>query len=209
MLNSFTRALWFSPNGGAAPGATTTKPEEDPSTGNPEETSEVDAETDEAFDQERAMTLIRKLRAEAREAGKLKKRLGELEADAQQRKEAEMTELQKAQSKAEELNKRLQTLETQRRAQEIRHAVELTATRLGFASPEDAYTLADLSAVEVSEEGQVKGVEAALKELLNKKPYLKANQQKPPEIDASKGGSLKPPSPEEIVTRKRQEYPGL
>jgi hypothetical protein len=47
----------------------------------------------------------------------------------------------------------------------MRSAVLLAAAELGFANAEDAFALMDMSTVEITEGGEVKGYQAALKKL--------------------------------------------
>jgi hypothetical protein len=54
----------------------------------------------------------------------------------------------------------------------IRHAVETAAAGLNFQDPADAITLADLSTVQVSDDGTVTGAAEAVKALADKRPYL-------------------------------------
>ena len=63
--------------------------------------------TTEIFDQARAMALIEKLRQENKDLGKTAKRVQEFEAAEAKRKEAEMTELQKAQKQLSDLQEAL------------------------------------------------------------------------------------------------------
>lgn len=154
-----------------------------------------------------AQKLIKDLNRE--NAGRRKK-LEEYEEAERLKVEADKTELQKAQDRAAALEKQIADLTAQGKKDKIRHAVEITAAKLSFSDPEDAYTLADLSAVEIGEDGKVKGVEQALKALLEKKPYLKgAERQKPPDLDAEKRNNAQSTPRDEIIARKRAEYPGI
>lgn len=68
-------------------------------------TSEVAAE--EGFDKDRAMETIKKLREIEKQYKKEKQELDRLKADEQKRKEAEMTEAEKAKARADELEAEL------------------------------------------------------------------------------------------------------
>lgn len=54
----------------------------------------------------------------------------------------------------------------------IHSAVVAKAAELGFAHPEDAIALADLSQAEVGEDGKIAGFEKSLEALAKAKPYL-------------------------------------
>lgn len=110
-------------------------------------TTEVATETVEApekqgdeFDKARAMALIEKLRAENKEAAKAKKRLEEYERAEAARKEAEMTEAEKATKRAAELEAKLKAYErsdAQRKAAEKVGLPPALATRLMGETPEE------------------------------------------------------------------------
>jgi myosin heavy subunit len=136
------------------------------------------------------------------EAAKYRTQLRDLESkveqfgDYDQLKEAasKWQELEdKNKSEMEKLQEKLGKLESERdqalqRAQEtmIRSAFDREATKLGFAHPEDVYALADKSQVEISDEGQVKGVEKAVKALEGRLPMSKP---KAPSVDGGAGGN--------------------
>lgn len=110
-----------------------------------------------------------KERKAAKEAAKLERRLEDLKdgTSAEKAKVKELEgELGSATAKAKKLEKALE--ETQ-----VRFAVQAAAMQMGFKDPEDAYQLADVSELEISEEtGEVEGVEEALEALVEAKPYL-------------------------------------
>jgi hypothetical protein len=99
----------------------------------------------------------------------------------EERKQAEMTELERLQAKLAELEKqaaeaeqaKAQTLEAANKRL-IKSEFKVLAKELGVRSEalEDAFVLADLSAVEVDEDGNVKGVKEAVEALKKAKPYL-------------------------------------
>jgi len=94
----------------------------------------------EEFDKARAMALIEKLRLEAREAGKLKKRLDEIDAAEAKRTEAEMTETEKATKRAAELEAKLKAYERTEAQRKVAEKVGLPAalaTRLQGETPEE------------------------------------------------------------------------
>lgn len=135
------------------------------------------------------------------------KRLADLEADEAKRKESELSEAQKATAKLAELEKELADRDEKLATTTIRHAVELEASKQGFQSAEDAYLMADLDEVKITEDGKVTGAEAALKALAKAKPYL-LKTGKPggaPEIDSGRKSTTGQPA-EELKENKRREY---
>lgn len=93
--------------------------------------------------------------------------------------EAKLSEIEKAAKAAEkaaaERDKAMADMDALRQqfqGERIRHALEMEAGRQGFNDPADAYSLLDVSAITVDEDGTIKGVEDALKALAKAKPYL-------------------------------------
>ena len=138
---------------------------------------------DDEFDRERAMATIRKQRAlekaQKKELADALKKVKALEAAEKKRSEAELSELELAQAKVVELEQAKADAESQAQAKAlevneklIKAEVRLVAGTMGFVSPGDAYQLAELADVSVDDEGEVKGVEKALKALAKDKPYL-------------------------------------
>lgn len=181
------------------------------------ETKEVETTDQKTLTLEDALAELENLRKQNRALGRenaeRRNKLKTFEEAEAQRAEAEKTELQKAKDRVALLEKQLSDQAESMNKQAIRHSVEITAARLGFSDPADAFTLADLSEVEITDDGKVKGVEAALKSLLEKKPYLKGTEttetKRSPELDARKRNSLSSTPAEEILVRKRSEYGSL
>lgn len=109
-----------------------------------------------------------------------------------QAQEAQMTELQKAQRRIQELDEERKRLAAENRTRVIETEVITAATALGFRNPRDGMALADLTAVAVGDDGKVTGVEEALKALLEARPYLKAEAtpSPAPNIDAQRGAGI-------------------
>lgn len=138
---------------------------------------------DDEFDKERAMATILNLRGiektQKKELREALKKLEALEKEKRARDEEEMSELEKAQARVKELEQaeadakslaEAQALEVNEKL--IRAEVRVVAGTMGFVSPGDAYHLANLAEVSVDDEGEVKGVEQALKALAKDKAYL-------------------------------------
>jgi phage-related minor tail protein len=114
-----------------------------------------------------------------REAAERRKKLEAFEAKEKERQAAEMTELEKAQAEAAEAQKRAEDAEQARataeaKAQErlLRADVLIEASKQGFNDPADAWLHLDKSLVEGKEDGSFKGIEKAVKAVLETKPYL-------------------------------------
>lgn len=165
------------------------------------------------FDAERAKATIQKLREHEQRALKLEKqtkalekKLAEYETAEQQRKQAEMSEM----SEVERLKAEVEAAKAAQQAaaeemvtMRIKQAMFTAAAKMGFHNPEDAYLMADLTEVELGEDGEVSGVETALKELLKSRPYL-AKSEVAPDIDAIKRGKAKDKSGIDIGSLKNR-----
>lgn len=154
-------------------------------------------------------TVRKALKQANAESAQRRKRLEELEAEENKRKDAEKTELQKALDKAAALEAQLAKQAETVKQSTIQHAVEITAAKLGFADPGDALSLLDKSAVKLGEDGKVEGVEDALKDLLKRKPYLAKAGPQQPETDSQKRPSGTQKSADDILAEKRAQYSGF
>lgn len=99
-----------------------------------------------------------------KEAQELRRRATSAEADLKKRQEAEMTELEKAQARAKELEDQL--TQSNRQNQDAR--IMVTASKLGFNDPTDAIALINRTDLAADE----KNLESLLKDVLKAKPYL-------------------------------------
>jgi len=129
-------------------------------------------------------------RAKYADYGDVKKERDALKKQAQEREDAEKSELEKlqgalstAQAEREELAGRLQdTL--------LRTAIEREAAKANFHDPAVAFALVDLTEVEIDENGDVTGADKAVKALAKAQSYLVKTADKP-ETDADRGKTTK------------------
>jgi hypothetical protein len=110
------------------------------------------------------------------ENAKWRKKLDAFEADEQQRKQANMTELERIQAQLADLQTQNARLAQERQDTAIRAEIMAEATRQGFTDPQDAYKLVDLATVEVGDDGAIASVAPILKNLGESKPYLLQQQ---------------------------------
>jgi hypothetical protein len=106
------------------------------------------------------------LKAANAEAADRRKKLDAYEKAEQERKQAEMTELEKLQAAKEEADKRAADAEARANQRLIEAAFVSEASKHGAKFPEDAYALADRSGVAIGEDGKVVGVAEAVKALV-------------------------------------------
>lgn len=152
------------------------------------EVTEQQPDPQSGMDVKAELERTRKALAQAnREAAERRVKLQEFEAAEQKRREAEMSELEKAQAAAAKAEADLQAAKQQADAMVLRSAIVSQAAVLEFADPMDAFAMLDKSGL-IVEGGEVKGVEEALKALAESKPYLLKAATKPPKLNPSNPG---------------------
>lgn len=123
--------------------------------------------------QEQVLELNKKLLSEKRdankEAQKLRADLKALQDADSKRKEAEMSDLEKATSKATEMETRMASIQ----ARLITAEIKSTAASLGFADPAIAAKLIDAQELTLDDEGLPTNAKEVLEKLLKAHPYLK------------------------------------
>jgi hypothetical protein len=139
----------------------------------------------------------------------LKAKLAEFEEAEEERKKAAMSEQDRLQAEKEAAEKRAQELEEQsKKAQEsanqriINTEIRAVARGLNANDPNDVLALLDNSNVEIDDNGNVKGVEEAVKSLKDSKSWL---FKAPVGADAG-GGSYpdKNPKPNELSAKEKE-----
>lgn len=125
-----------------------------------------------------AKRLERERKKQADLAEKLK-RLEELEKAEEERRKAEMSEAERLKVEKEEAEKRAAELAEQaKKAEEaakqriINTEIRSVARALNANDPNDVLALLDKSNIEIDEDGNVKGVEEAVKALKESKPWM-------------------------------------
>lgn len=136
----------------------------------------------------------------------LKKKAEEYEKKLEEQRLAEMSEKEraeelarKAEEQAQQYAKQLEELQARVREEKIRNAFITAATAHNIAYIEDAWKLADLSAVEVGEDGSVKGIEDVVKALVENKPFLVAQQKPQPIGESSNHNNEQTKSAEQLL----------
>jgi hypothetical protein len=94
-----------------------------------------------------------------------------LKREKDERDNASKTELEKAQSKAAELEAKIREYETKEREATVSNAIAETAKKLGAIYPDDVYALVK-NKVDVDDSGSVKNAERVVKELRETRPAL-------------------------------------
>lgn len=143
------------------------------------------------------------LKAANAESMTRRKKLDELEAAEEERKAAQLSEVEKAKKAQADAEARARATEERLRTAAIRNAVVLAASKANFYDPEDAFRLADLATVQVADDGAVTGVDDAIKALAKAKAHLVKVASGGGEINSTAAGRQTRPSADELVRQKR------
>jgi len=115
---------------------------------------------------------VKDLRAES---AKYRKRAQEAEARISEFDKAQMSEVERARTEAEEAKAEAAQITNLLTAERLRNAVTLEATRMNFRDPGDALAMIDTDDLNYDEETgkpSTKSVQGALGKLIKDKPYL-------------------------------------
>ena len=147
------------------------------------------------------------------ESAKYRKRAQDAEEQVKKHDQAQMSELEKAQSLATEADAKVEGLENLLAGERTRNTVTLEATKMNFQDPADALSLLDVSDLNMDEETKrptTKSVQGALKTLVKDKPYLLKEAQKPGSADGGAGGGAGELTEEEKIAahekRLQEQY---
>lgn len=125
----------------------------------------------------------------------LKAKISEFETKQAEQEREKLSEVERLQAdlaardtKEQELAQQLEAVRNQAKQERIRNAFIQSASTNNVAYVEAALKLADLSAVEVGEDGTVIGVDELMKSLVTDNPFLVAKKQQMPVGDPSNPG---------------------
>lgn len=110
---------------------------------------------------------------------------------ARETEEAAKSELQKAQERAAELEKKIEADKLERREMAVSHEIAIQSGKLGIVDGDVAYKLLDKEAIEFDDNGKPKNIEDLLKNLVQDKPYLLGGN-KPGAFNYGKGEQTDP-----------------
>lgn len=126
----------------------------------------------------------------------LKAKADEYAAELEAKRQAELTETERAQELAKQfeeeknaLTAQLEALRKQSEQERIRNEFTKVASSANIEYIDDAIALADLSAVSIDEDGKVVGIDDVVNALVENKPFLVAKKQKQPIGTATNGGT--------------------
>ena len=115
------------------------------------------------------------------------KQLQDRAAKADELEQAQLTEQERLEARASEAERRAADAAGQIASAMIASEVKVRASQLGIIDPDAAYLLLDRSNVRYAEEGGVSGVDEALTQLLEDKPYLKGSPNRAPNLNPQTG----------------------
>ena len=108
-------------------------------------------------------------------------------AKADELEQAQLSEQEKLEARAAEAERKAASAADQIAAAMIASEVKVRAAQLGIIDPDAALLLVDRANVRYSEEDGVTGVDAALTQLLEDKPYLKGTPNRVPNLNPQSG----------------------
>jgi len=108
-------------------------------------------------------------------------------AKADELEQAQLTEQQKLEARAVEAERKATEAVDQIASAMIASEVKVRASLLGVIDPDAAYLLIDRSNVKYDAEAGVTGVDEALTQLLEEKPYLKGTGNRAPNLNPQSG----------------------
>lgn len=151
---------------------------------------------------DQVQALMRKLRKAEKERDAFK------QAD-EQRAQSQLSEVEKLKQQLSKSEAEKLSLAEQRKQDRLQHRFESAAAKAGVVDAEAAFKLADLSEVEVDDDGKAVGLDAALADLKKKRPYLFGSPSTP--VGSSGGNPPSgPPStkvtPEQIQRMNSEEF---
>jgi len=153
-------------------------------------------------------TLATKLKLMERQFAKLTKENSDLKAAEEARRTAKLTEVERLKETNGTLNGQVESLQSKLDNQAKQFAFKIAATRAGCVNPDAACRLADLSQLELSENGEVSGTQTYL-ELFQAEHNYFFGQEKPTTTAPSGGnpttGVPKTPGPQALKNMTREQ----
>lgn len=143
----------------------------------------------------------KELHALRTKAGRLERELEALKRADEERKTADLSEVEKLRKQLAERDAAIEAAAAQAKAGRLAGASLAAAARLGFADPEDAQRFLDMDAIEWDDSGAPKNVQALLEAVLKAKPYLKASFTQPPDLGQGQRGKAGVPLTRDAIAK--------
>ena len=148
--------------------------------------SEPDAPT-KTFSQEEVNRLQAQVRREVRGQFGDYAQLKERAAKADELEKAQLSDQEKLEARANEAERKAEAAIQQVASAVIASEVKVRASQLGIIDPDAAYLLLDRTNLSYTEDGKVTGVDDALTQLMEDKPYLKGLPNRAPNLNPQTG----------------------
>ena len=139
------------------------------------------------FSQEEMNRIQAQTRREVRNQYADYNQLKDRAAKADELEQAQLSEQEKLEARAVEAERKAASAADQIAAAMIASEVKVRAAQLGIIDPDAALLLVDRANVRYSEEDGVTGVDAALTQLMEDKPYLKGGPNRAPNLNPQSG----------------------
>lgn len=112
-------------------------------------------------------------RADSRKLAQLEAKVSDFEKAQKELEDKELSKSEKLQKELDQLKEARDAADQELRVERVKAAVLKAAIALNFRDPEDAYSMIDVSQLELSDDGSIEDLDDQLKDLLSLKPYLK------------------------------------
>ena len=113
--------------------------------------------------------------------------LKERAAKADELEKAQLSDQDKLEARAHEAERKAEAAIQQVASAVIASEVKVRASQMGIIDPDAAYLLLDRTNLSYAEDGKVSGVDDALTQLLEDKPYLKGLPNRAPNLNPQTG----------------------
>ena len=140
---------------------------------------EVESTAAKSYTQEEVNQMMGKTRRETRDKFSDYETLKERAAQADELEQAHLSVKERLEARVEQAEKNAQAADQRITEAMIATAVQVQAGQMGIVDPEAAFLLVDRANIRYTAEAGVSGVEDALTQLLEKKPYLKGPVRAP------------------------------
>ena len=139
------------------------------------------------FSQEEVNRLQAQVRREVRGQYGDYAQLKERAAKADELEKAQLSDQDKLEARAHEAERKAEAAIQQVASAVIASEVKVRASQMGIIDPDAAYLLLDRTNLSYAEDGKVSGVDDALTQLMEDKPYLKGLPSRAPNLNPQTG----------------------
>lgn len=150
---------------------------------------------DDAYDKDRALATIKKLRDGEKTLKAQLKELDDLKAKQKERDDAEKSEAEKLREQLADAETKRTAAEQKLKETETRRSIERAAQKAGANDADDVFALLKASDFDLGDDGDVKNADKLVEALLKSKPYLKGKGDGSPPAHGNSAGPRPAGSP--------------